>query len=229
MAKHVPKGQVNKAQVDLGKLTELSKQMKDRYSIRVGIIGNKATEKHEGTNLTYADLGAVHEFGATIPVTDKMRAFLNYNGIHLRKNTTSIIIPTRSFLRMPLLSSAGKKYIISEVTESLKIDNNTEIIENLSPKTLATAIGAKAYERVMKAFETDGFGNWQPLSLGVFAKKYEAGIKDYNKLLHEMEKGKVPYSKEKLDNRLKDAINPRILVESGGLLDSITFEVKKVS
>ena len=44
-------------------------------------------------------LGGIHEYGCRIPVTPKMRAFLHHNGIHLRKSTTVIIIPERSFLR----------------------------------------------------------------------------------------------------------------------------------
>lgn len=44
-------------------------------------------------------LGGIHEYGCRIPVTPKMRAFLHHNGIHLKKSTTIIIIPERSFLR----------------------------------------------------------------------------------------------------------------------------------
>lgn len=217
----------NKVHVDLGKLDELLKKLDSKYTIRVGIIGKEGSKKHKGTDLTMASLGAIHEFGATINVTPKMRAYLNYNGIHLKSSTTSIVIPTRSFLRMPLMSDEGKKEIIKGVTQSLKFDNNTEIIENLDPKTLATAIGAEAYKRVMEAFETNGFGNWAPLSMGVFAKKYEAGIKDYNKRLRQMEKGKIDYNPELLDKKLQDAMNPHMLVDTGALQSSIDFEIKE--
>ena len=44
-------------------------------------------------------LAAIHEYGCTIPVTDKMRAYLNHIGVHLKKSTTQIVIPERSFLR----------------------------------------------------------------------------------------------------------------------------------
>lgn len=47
----------------------------------------------------HAWLAGIHEFGCVIPVTDKMRAFLHGNGIHLKKETTQIVIPERSFLR----------------------------------------------------------------------------------------------------------------------------------
>lgn len=44
-------------------------------------------------------LAAIHEYGCTIPVTDKMRAYLHRIGVHLRRSTTQIVIPERSFLR----------------------------------------------------------------------------------------------------------------------------------
>ncbi len=50
----------------------------------------------EGENKMKA---AVHEFGVTIAVTPEMRAYLHHNGLHLKKSTTHIRIPERSFLR----------------------------------------------------------------------------------------------------------------------------------
>lgn len=41
----------------------------------------------------------VNEFGLNIKVTDKMRNYLHYIGIHLKKETTEIKIPERSFIR----------------------------------------------------------------------------------------------------------------------------------
>ncbi len=58
--------------------------------IKVGLFGE------------IAKIGAVHEFGAEIEVTPKMRAFLHSQGLHLRQSTTKIIIPERSFLRSTL-------------------------------------------------------------------------------------------------------------------------------
>jgi len=45
-----------------------------------------------GPNVPYA---AIHEFGGTIPVTEKMRRFLHWRGVHLKKSTTQIVIPKR--------------------------------------------------------------------------------------------------------------------------------------
>lgn len=44
-------------------------------------------------------LAGIHEFGCDIPVTDKMRRYLAAQGLHLKKTTTHIHIPERSFLR----------------------------------------------------------------------------------------------------------------------------------
>lgn len=47
----------------------------------------------------HAWLASIHEYGCDIPVTDKMRAYLASQGLHLKKTTTHIHIPERSFLR----------------------------------------------------------------------------------------------------------------------------------
>lgn len=44
-------------------------------------------------------LAAIHEYGCKINVTPKMRAYLHYQGIHLKADTTVIVIPERSFIR----------------------------------------------------------------------------------------------------------------------------------
>lgn len=56
--------------------------------VRVGVL----TGEHQW-------LAAIHEYGCKIPVTPKMRAYLHSIGVHLKKSTTEIVIPERSFLR----------------------------------------------------------------------------------------------------------------------------------
>lgn len=197
MARKKTNGQINDAKVILSRLDKIIKQMDKKYSIRVGLLGKNGSKKVKDTDLDMAALGSVHEFGATI----------QHGG-----GTT--IIPTRSFLRMPLLSSSGKNTIVKQVVKSLELgsalknDKNTpaefrgvyeqEIINLIDPLTLATAIGAAAYEHVMKAFETDGFGNWEPTKPQ--SRKQRKGSPD----------------------------NPT-LVDTGQLRDSITFEVRKLN
>lgn len=79
----------DKSRVDevLRRLDELSS-----FAVRVGILSKKG-----GEMLMIAN---VNEYGCSIPVTDKMRAFFRYNfGISLREDTVSINIPERSFVR----------------------------------------------------------------------------------------------------------------------------------
>ena len=55
-----------------------------------------------------ANIAAVHEFGCTIGVTPKMRAYLHHQGVHLRASTQYIVIPPRPFLRPVLLGDKFK-------------------------------------------------------------------------------------------------------------------------
>lgn len=58
--------------------------------VKVGYFGEGHTQM----------LANVHEFGVDIAVTDKMRNFFRYKfGISLKKTTTHIKIPERSFIR----------------------------------------------------------------------------------------------------------------------------------
>lgn len=72
---------------DFPKMEMAIKSMSNR-SIEVGAI--------EGE---HSWLAAIHEYGLDIEVTPEMRAYLHYNGLHLKKSTTHIKIPERSFLR----------------------------------------------------------------------------------------------------------------------------------
>lgn len=218
MAK-IPKGQINKKNKQtIQALVQLMNDIDQKYSIKVGILGEKAYQKHEDSDLTNAELGAVHEFGATINVTQKMRNYLHHLGIHLRKDTTTIVIPTRSFLRMPLLSDEFKNYLMTsndiiqifeaadftgktrkQEAREMNIDQANVIMEK-NPnfmEALAKWIAGEALVRVYDAFETGGFGKWAPIS---------------------------PITKE---HRQKDKESPP-LTDTGQLRNSVTAEVKKV-
>lgn len=59
--------------------------------VRVGIVGESDSKL-----LTIA---AVNEYGANIKITPKMRKFLPSIGIFVKKETTHIVIPERSYIR----------------------------------------------------------------------------------------------------------------------------------
>jgi hypothetical protein len=69
---------------------------KDGLEVRIGPPGGKIGK--------YI---AVQEHGATIQVTKKMRGFLHYKDIHLKKSTTRITIPKRA-VRPDLWRKKGK-------------------------------------------------------------------------------------------------------------------------
>lgn len=186
-------------------LKSIMKHLGQEYSIKIGIIGEKATQTHEGSGLNNASLGAIHEFGATIKVTDKMRNYLNYLGVHLKKDTTEIIIPQRSFLAGTLLNSKVSDYIYSasdldgkDLSLDKLIAEEGSEADSGYMEDLSNIVAAKALEMVQAAFSTGGYPNkWQNIS--ELTKKFRKG----------------------------DANNPP-LTDTGDLRDSITFEVKKV-
>lgn len=204
MAKRkIPKGQINRRNGQTIKaIKQLMEDMGQKYSIRVGILGSNGAQKREGTDLTNAELGAIHEFGATINVTDKMRGYF-WHQYGINKSNEPINIPARSFLRVPLLSKEGQERILNKVI----LDGDRELNKLLAEsrqfkdkdymKTLATAIGAEGYQIVYEAFLTGGYPHmWEP------TKEWSKQHRKYN------------------------PENPT-LVDSGQLWNSITFDVKE--
>ena len=72
---------------DLPKVTQTLEAL-SKKRIEVGAIQGE-----------HAWLAAIHEYGCEITVTPKMRAFLHYQGLHLKDSTKIIKIPERAFLR----------------------------------------------------------------------------------------------------------------------------------
>lgn len=64
--------------------------------VNVGVYGEQAW------------LAGIHEYGCRIKVTDKMRAYLHSQGLHLKKSTEYITIPERAFLRNGYDFNRGK-------------------------------------------------------------------------------------------------------------------------
>lgn len=202
--KKPPKGQINKRNDQCIKtLRNLMEDLGEKYSIRVGIIGQQAYQKHPDTDLTNADLGAIHEFGASMTPTEKQKGYFWYRwGIH--KSNKQINIPARSFLRAPLLSKEGKQIILDEVGLSSKDRELNKAIGEIGKasnsnfmKQIANLVGAAAEELVKRTFVWGGFPErWQPTS---------------------------EWSKQ---NRKYNPANPT-LVDTGDLMNSISYEVKE--
>lgn len=85
--------------------------------IKVGVKGEQAW------------LASIHEYGCTIQITPKMRAWLHRNGLHVKDSTTQIVIPERAFLRTGFDENHNE--VISRVENVLplllagSIDENT--------------------------------------------------------------------------------------------------------
>lgn len=60
---------------------------------------NRSVESGVLVSGEQAMIAFVNEFGFTVNVSERMRAYLHHQGLHLSKNTTSINIPERSFIR----------------------------------------------------------------------------------------------------------------------------------
>ena len=168
-----------KAKVEYKGLKKLIEAMSKQYSVKVGLLAKSGENGRSGTdelseNLDLAGLGLVQEMGATINVTDKMRAFFRHNfKINLKKTTTQIQIPARSWLQMPLeKSSELRKKIIA------KFGSKEDVIEYIAQTgdlmSLAIMLGAAAVEQIQEAFSTGGFGEWAANSPVTVAQKGSA-------------------------------------------------------
>ena len=81
-------------------------------SVFIGV--KKGVKRKDNQDSEVVQIAAVHEFGCTIEVTPKMRAYLHYQGIHLKPDTTHIHIPARPFLR-PILQSSDFQNEVGEI------------------------------------------------------------------------------------------------------------------
>ena len=122
---------------DFSQLEKLVENLGKDYHVDVGILGSE-TDSESG--LTIAGIGAVHEFGT-------MQAGRG-------RNTT---IPKRSFILMPLTSKQD------EITKRVESRMQGHL-EQGDVKAVFVDIGIAAEAVIQEAFETGGFGQWEPLS-----------------------------------------------------------------
>lgn len=155
------------ANIKYGALKNLVQEMAKNYSVKVGLLASKGGSSEVSPNLDLAGLGVVQEFGARIKVTDKMRGYFAYAfGINLKKSTTEIVIPARSWLQKPIERSAELRKKIKQKTEltkdeiSLAEEFIAEYGESGILKELAYAVATSSLEIIDEAFETKGFGEW---------------------------------------------------------------------
>lgn len=62
-------------------------------------VDERRFPKTQQRDILVAQIAQIHEFGAIINITPRMRRFLHAAGLHVKATTTQIVIPERSFLR----------------------------------------------------------------------------------------------------------------------------------
>ena len=150
-----------KADINYKGLKKLIKEITKEYKIRVGLLSGKGGDDEVSDDLDLAGLGAIMEYGATIPVTDKMRKYLASQGLYLKESTKEIHIPARSFLQMPLEQKA------SEILKNTRADYSIQDINyfldegKLTLINFAVVLGAECVNAIQDAFDTGGFGQWK--------------------------------------------------------------------
>ncbi len=160
---------------NLDGLNKLTKLLKDDYTLRVGILGSRARSQHGSeSSITNAELGAVHEFGASINVTDKMRGWFYHHGV--KKSNNAIEIPARSFLWMPLTE---KLNFLNPAMATLKKILWQQVFIKKAPKAFYRALGSYALFVIDECFQTNGYGTWKALSEFTekqFSKRRKKGL-----------------------------------------------------
>ncbi|MBU5214359.1 hypothetical protein [Heyndrickxia oleronia] len=119
---------------NIGQLMSTLKKM-GKKELKVGIFG--------GGDLVM--IGAVHEFGTEIKVTDKMRKWFAANGYPLKKDKTTIKIPERSFLRSGYDENVDAivKKVADILPDVLENKVNTDVFMNAIGKEFAGMIQKK--------------------------------------------------------------------------------------
>ncbi|NGP45972.1 hypothetical protein G4V62_13820 [Bacillaceae bacterium SIJ1] len=119
---------------DNNKIPDLMKNLSGmkKRQLEVGVLedGEQAMIAH------------VNEYGVDIDVTDEMRGYLSAMGLHLRKDTTVIRIPERSFLR------SGWDENEDDISKKIE-DLLPEVLDlDIDPETFIDMIGLEVVGRL---------------------------------------------------------------------------------
>lgn len=97
--------------------------------VNIGIVGEPDSK--------LLMVAAVNEYGANIEITPKMRKFLHMTGLHVKKETTHIVIPERSFIR----STFDDKKYFKELQAKLEPVFARVLNDEADPEILLDSIG----------------------------------------------------------------------------------------
>lgn len=95
--------------------------------IIIGVLGDSGSYE----DISVVEVASIQEFGATIKVTDKMRGYLATQGIFLKKSTTTINIPERSFIRAGFDANKQKfMQLENELAKVLTFELDVDVFMN---------------------------------------------------------------------------------------------------
>lgn len=177
-----------KIDANIDGLNDLIKSLqKNDYKVRIGIIGSKAETQHDNKS------------GLTNADIGTFHEF----------GTSKM--PQRSFLLMPLVEKLPE-----EISKMKKEIFKNLFVKQSAPKFYAQ-LGSKALDIIENAFNTNGFGQWAPLTdrtMGAWEKK--KGVANWRTgTIAQFRKG------------LRIAGGRQILTNTGKLRHSISFKVIK--
>lgn len=126
------------------------KESEDDFSyVDVGVIASDGAEK-VGQDLTLAELAHIQEFGVMINVTKKMRGFLGANGLHLKKDTKVIVIPSRPAIRGTFDEEQENIFkMVVQLDKEILAKRNTR-------KRALTQLGQMHQNQIQKSMATGG-------------------------------------------------------------------------
>lgn len=186
------------AKIDDRNIKKIAKALSKFYTVKVGLLANSGGGEQVSDDLDMAGLGLVHEFGANINHPGGTPYFINEFGMatFVKKDSFygqllinrgqvtkphQINIPARPWLSFPITRNGGadlRKKFAQETGgyNGQFVDELLEVAEN--PKEIALEIakslGIAALEQIKEAFETEGFGEWQPNAPQTIAQKGSA-------------------------------------------------------
>ena len=131
-------------------------------------VGVHKGVRRSDSSIDMAQLAHIHEFGININVTDRMRGFLHYIGIHLKPSTGQIRIPSRPFMRS---WADGNRVKLGNFAKGLYL------------KVLSNAITAERALGLLGEFGVSGLqknftaGEFQPLHPATIANRENGGTR----------------------------------------------------
>ena len=141
-------GQTGSVKIDMTGLKNLLAGIEEKYVVRVGLLGSKATETHQSKSEkpaknapTNAEIGLAHE-----------------------KGVKSRNLPRRSWLEVPLQDHIGEYFakLGPKVIAKIVTEQSISAYQDLS---------IVCEQIIQKGFETGGYGKWKPLKPATIAAK----------------------------------------------------------